>query len=117
MVNGLKVGGTYVGGGRIGRSNTAGSGEIRGAGDGGTGLVSIRYRKLERGSISSIDSCRNISSPLTSYRIGNYGDDFKILKNGTGTPILFCSYSDKVCIGGSLSATQVFQVGDRGGRL
>ena len=85
------------------------------AGDGGTGLALIRYRLAERKNSCSLDLFRNNSS-LIGYSVGNYEGQFKIQRENFATPSILVNPLGRVSIG-SKYTSQVFQVGNKGGRL
>lgn len=85
------------------------------AGNGGTGLALIRYRLAERKNSCSLDLFRNNSS-LIGYSVGNYEGQFKIQRENFATPSILVNPLGRVSIG-SKYTSQVFQVGNKGGRL
>jgi hypothetical protein len=85
------------------------------AGDGGTGVALIRYRLAERKNSCSLDLFRNNSS-LIGYSVGNYEGQFKIQRENFATPSILVNPLGRVSIG-SKYTSQVFQVGNKGGRL
>jgi hypothetical protein len=86
------------------------------AGDGGTGIAMIRYRLAERLNSSSLDFYRNQSS-LIGYSIGNYEGQFKVYKDGIIIPSILINPLGNVAIKSRYNASQIFQVGEKGGRL
>ena len=86
------------------------------AGDGGTGIAMIRYRLAERLNSSSLDFYRNQSS-LIGYSIGNYEGQFKVYKDGIIIPSILINSLGNVAIKSRYNASQIFQVGEKGGRL
>jgi hypothetical protein len=102
---------TGSGGGGSGVSTSFGK-----AGNGGTGIAVIRYKLAERLNSSSIDLFRNQSS-LIGYSIGNYEGQFKVYRDGIVIPSILINPLGNVAIKSRYNATQIFQVGEKGGRL
>jgi hypothetical protein len=86
------------------------------AGNGGTGIAVIRYKLAERLNSCSLDFFRNQSS-LIGYSIGNYEGQFKVYKDGIIIPSILINSLGNVAIKSRYNATQIFQVGEKGGRL
>lgn len=111
---------TGSGGGGSGIGNYNGSGGGTGlytaSGNGGTGIALIRYRLAERKNNVSLDLFRNYSS-LVGYSVGNYGGQFKVIKQGNLIAQILMNPLGNVAINSRYNATQIFQVGEKGGRL
>ena len=86
------------------------------AGNGGTGIAVIRYKLAERLNSCSLDFFRNQSS-LIGYSIGNYEGQFKVYKDGIIILSILINSLGNVAIKSRYNATQIFQVGEKGGRL
>ena len=86
------------------------------AGNGGTGIAVIRYKLAERLNSCSLDFFRNQSS-LIGYSIGNYEGQFKVYRDGIIIPSILINSLGNVAIKSRYNATQIFQVGEKGGRL
>lgn len=111
---------TGSGGGGSGIGNYNGSGGGTGlytaSGNGGTGIALIRYRLAERKNNVSLDLFRNYST-LVGYSVGNYGGQFKVIKQGNLIAQILMNPLGNVAINSRYNATQIFQVGEKGGRL
>lgn len=110
---------TGSGGGGSGIANYAsgsGTGLYTASGNGGTGIALIRYRLAERKNNVSVDLFRN-NSTLVGYSVGNYGGQFKVIKQGNLIAQILMNPLGNVAINSRYNATQIFQVGEKGGRL
>ena len=110
---------TGSGGGGSGIANYAsgsGTGIYTASGNGGTGIALIRYRLAERKNNVSLDLFRNYST-LVGYSVGNYGGQFKVIKQGNLIAQILMNPLGNVAINSRYNATQIFQVGEKGGRL
>ena len=108
-------GNNQTGSGGGGSGVVANGGYYTKAGNGGTGICIIKYRLVERQNNCVVNFLRN-QSALTGYSLGNYAGQFNIGKEAFTTPSVLVNPLGMVSIGGKY-ATQIFQVGDRGGRL
>jgi hypothetical protein len=99
-----------------GGGGSGGGGVFTKAGNGGTGIAVIRYKLAERLNSCSLDFFRNQSS-LIGYSIGNYEGQFKVYKDGIIIPSILINSLGNVAIKSRYNATQIFQVGEKGGRL
>lgn len=99
-----------------GGGGSGGGGVFTKAGNGGTGIAVIRYKLAERLNSCSLDFFRNQSS-LIGYSIGNYEGQFKVYRDGIVIPSILINPLGNVAIKSRYNATQIFQVGEKGGRL